>query len=320
MALPVGWEQQVLRGIRAPVTSQNLRFLDQWHLREGGGDKNNANFNPLNTTQGAPGAGSINSVGVKSYRSPGQGIAATVATLLNGHYGDIVGGLRSGRATAAQLANSRSLDTWGTGRWGSGAAPQGGAIGRSVRLASATLAPPSTSASALKQAAVSYLLQSSDQLASGGHSDPNALLDNLMVAKQLQQTPAPQVAQAAQAATGAPAPAPSSKGGTVNFDGKPVAAWIGGILQKARSAGWKGTVSSGYRSVAEQARIYNSGVRPAAKPGQSNHNFTAYPGGAVDVTDPQGLAATLRRLGVNQLVWAGGKDPVHFSHPHNGGY
>lgn len=167
-----------------------------------------------------------------------------------------------------------------------------------------------------KQALTSFLLQSSNELASGQHPDPNAILGYALARQQAEQPSAPSQGLARHASTGSP----TGGAGVVNFDGKPVAAWIGGILEKARAAGWKGTVNSGYRSVAEQRRIYNSGVRPAAKPGQSNHNFTAFPGGAVDVTDPEGLAATLKRLGVNKLVWAGSKDPVHFSHPHNGGY
>lgn len=114
---------------------------------------------------------------------------------------------------------------------------------------------------------------------------------------------------------------PALGGGHVaHVDGKPVAAWIANILQQAKAAGWTGTVTSGYRSVAEQRRIYNSGVRPAAKPGQSNHNFTAFPGGAVDVTNAAQLAQVLHKLGINKLQWAGAKDPVHFSHPHGGGY
>lgn len=115
-------------------------------------------------------------------------------------------------------------------------------------------------------------------------------------------------------------PPPAGKG-LKTFEGKPVAAWIAPILQYARRQGWKGTITSGYRSVAEQARIYNSGQRPAAKPGQSNHQFTGYPGGAVDVSDPQGLAAVIARSKYRGLLtWAGAKDPPHFSHPHNGGY
>lgn len=109
--------------------------------------------------------------------------------------------------------------------------------------------------------------------------------------------------------------------GVANFGGKPVAAWIKPILQYARSQGWKGGITSGYRSLADQTRIYNSGVRPAAKPGTSNHEFTAFPGGAIDVSDAQTLSNILRHSKyAKTLVYAGGKDPVHFSHPHDGGY
>lgn len=132
------------------------------------------------------------------------------------------------------------------------------------------------------------------------------------------------------AAAGAPSAAPVSAGtgaadtsakGTVLFGGKTVAAWIAPALQAARQNGWKGAVTSGYRSFADQTRIYNSGVRPAAKPGTSNHEGTTFPRGAVDVTDPQGLSRALQNTPyARKLQWAGGKDPVHFSHPENGHY
>lgn len=109
--------------------------------------------------------------------------------------------------------------------------------------------------------------------------------------------------------------------GTADFEGKTVAAWIAPVLEYARQQGWKGSVNSGFRSLAEQTRIYNSGVRPAAKPGTSNHEGTDFPRGAVDVSDAQQLAEILKRSKYkNLLVWAGSKDPVHFSHPHNGSY
>lgn len=109
--------------------------------------------------------------------------------------------------------------------------------------------------------------------------------------------------------------------GVANFGATQVAAWIKPILDYARSHGWTGTLTSGYRSLADQTRIYNSGVRPAAKPGTSNHEFTTFPGGAVDATQAAQLNAILLRSPyAKTLVWAGGKDPVHFSHPHNGGY
>jgi hypothetical protein len=109
--------------------------------------------------------------------------------------------------------------------------------------------------------------------------------------------------------------------GTANFEGHTVAAWIKPALVYARKQGWKGEINSGYRSYAEQMRIYNSGIRPAARPGTSNHEGSEFPRGAVDVTDAAQLSAILRRSRfAKTLIWAGGKDPPHFSHPHNGSY
>lgn len=109
--------------------------------------------------------------------------------------------------------------------------------------------------------------------------------------------------------------------GIANFEGMKVAAWIEPALVYARHHGWKGKVTSGFRSLAEQTRIYNSGVRPAAKPGTSNHEKTQFPAGAVDVSDPETLSKILASSPyAKQLQWAGSKDPVHFSHPHGGSY
>ncbi len=105
------------------------------------------------------------------------------------------------------------------------------------------------------------------------------------------------------------------------FDGKPIASWILPILVYARAHGWKGTVTSGYRTSEEQQRIYNSGVKPAAQPGTSNHERTKFPGGAVDVTEARELSEILANSPYRgQLSWAGNKDPVHFSHPEGGTY
>lgn len=114
---------------------------------------------------------------------------------------------------------------------------------------------------------------------------------------------------------------PGGAGTVRDPSGKPVAAWIEPILNWARQRGWHGTVESGYRSYAEQAAIYASGVRPAALPGTSNHEQTKFPGGAVDVTDASTLSSVLMRGPYGStLIWAGAKDPVHFSHPHDGHY
>lgn len=105
-----GWQQQLLSRIGAPVTPANLKFLGLWARAEGGTAANN----PFNTTQPAPGASSYNSVGVRNYGSPAQGIQATAETLLNGRYGTLVGALRQG--SSAQLAaKALAASPWGTG-------------------------------------------------------------------------------------------------------------------------------------------------------------------------------------------------------------
>lgn len=114
---------------------------------------------------------------------------------------------------------------------------------------------------------------------------------------------------------------PRSVKGTAVFEGKRIAAWIKPYLVFARKHGWKGSITSGYRSFADQTRIYNSGVRPAAKPGSSNHEGSDFPRGAIDVSDAATLDRILRRYpGKRKLIYAGSKDPVHFSFPHNGSY
>ena len=144
---------------------------------------------------------------------------------------------------------------------------------------------------------------------------PNSLVD-AQPKVDLQPT-----SSALPAVTQAQAGAVPTASGTANFEGTQVAGWIAPILKYARKQGWKGGINSGYRSYADQVRIYNSGVRPAARPGTSNHEGSDYPRGAVDVTNPEQLSRILKNSPyANTLVWAGSKDPVHFSHPHNGSY
>lgn len=109
--------------------------------------------------------------------------------------------------------------------------------------------------------------------------------------------------------------------GTTNFEGHTVAGWIRPALVYARRHGWTGSINSGFRSFAEQQRIYNSGVRPAAVPGTSNHEGADFPRGAVDVSNASQLSSILSKSPyAHLLVFAGAKDPVHFSHPHGGSY
>lgn len=104
------WDVLVLKRLGVPVTPQNRQFLAAWQAHEGGG----ASFNPLNTTQPAGGASSYNSVGVRNYRSPAEGLQATVQTLRNGHYGALVAALKTGNPRWTPEVG-QALSTWGTG-------------------------------------------------------------------------------------------------------------------------------------------------------------------------------------------------------------
>ena len=104
------WQAQILHALGAPVTPANLTFLNAWARAEGG----TASNNPFNTTQSAPGASSYNRVGVRNYATPQQGIQATVQTLQNGHYGNILSALRQG-SSAQAAASALAASPWGTG-------------------------------------------------------------------------------------------------------------------------------------------------------------------------------------------------------------
>jgi len=109
------WRVDTLRGLGAPVTKKNIDFLSTWQRWEGGHTKNDARFNWLNTTASAPGAvREINSVGVKAFDSYQNGVGATIQTLNNGRYGDVVEALRSGDPYKAKPV--RGLSTWLSGR------------------------------------------------------------------------------------------------------------------------------------------------------------------------------------------------------------
>lgn len=96
---------------------------------------------------------------------------------------------------------------------------------------------------------------------------------------------------------------------------KPIADWIVAVLEWAYLHGWRGTVTSGYRTFYEQAQLNAAGAF-SARAGLSNHETTKYPGGAVDVTEPSALISVLRSYpGSMKLIGGvlGAVDPEHFS-------
>jgi len=105
--------EEVLTGIGAPITPENLYFLYAWRNGESG----EAAWNPFNTTQPATGATCYNSVRVRNYPDRATGLKATIDTLLNGRYSGIVRSLKS-KVNAFDIATTYAcseLTTWGTG-------------------------------------------------------------------------------------------------------------------------------------------------------------------------------------------------------------
>jgi peptidoglycan hydrolase-like protein with peptidoglycan-binding domain len=104
---------EILTGVGAPITDENLKFFYAWRKGEGG----KATNNPFNTTlklSKDSGISNYNSAGVKNYSTPNYGIEATVKTLLLPYYTCIVDGLRSDIGSD-KLSKCPSLKTWGTG-------------------------------------------------------------------------------------------------------------------------------------------------------------------------------------------------------------
>jgi hypothetical protein len=105
------WCVSLLDRLGYPVTSENLRGLVAWIEAE----SNAASLlNPLATTMGAPGARNANSVGVKGYPSDEIGLEATVQTLHNGHYPEILAALARGDSALA-ITEAVARSPWGTG-------------------------------------------------------------------------------------------------------------------------------------------------------------------------------------------------------------
>ncbi|MCZ7525879.1 MAG: hypothetical protein M5U14_05495 [Acidimicrobiia bacterium] len=102
--------RDLLARLGMPATTENVRAVVAWARAEG----TSAAFNPLATTQGMPGATDFNAVGVKSYASYRDGLDATVRTLRNGRYDEVLAALRDGTSAEA-VARAVAASPWGTG-------------------------------------------------------------------------------------------------------------------------------------------------------------------------------------------------------------
>lgn len=110
--------EEVLEGIGAKPTNENLLFLYAWRQAEGA----KSTYNPFNTTQKKEGSTLWNCLkkkdgkcfgGVRNYESEQDGIDATIKTLKNGRYSCIVNGLKDNKG-AMEIADCGDLKTWGT--------------------------------------------------------------------------------------------------------------------------------------------------------------------------------------------------------------
>jgi len=115
----INFYKKVLKGIDAPITSENLAFFYAWRQAEGA----KATYNPFNTTQKKEKSSLWNCLkkkegkcvaGVRNYTSETDGIDATIKTLKNGHYSCIVNGLKK-NIGAQKISECPDLKTWGTG-------------------------------------------------------------------------------------------------------------------------------------------------------------------------------------------------------------
>jgi hypothetical protein len=112
--------KSILKGVGAPITDENMKFMYAWRQAEGGKAKNN----PFNTTQSKPNSTFYNCLkkgisgcksGVRNYMSSRDGIDATIKTLQNGRYRNILDALKKG-TSAEQTAMALKASPWGTGQ------------------------------------------------------------------------------------------------------------------------------------------------------------------------------------------------------------
>lgn len=111
----INFYKEILRGINAPITSNTLTFLFAWRDFEAG----TAAFNPFNTTHPFNGSTNYNILsfggGVQNYQSENDGIHATIKTLKNGYYNNLLQSLRNDDSPETIASNSEDLEKWGSG-------------------------------------------------------------------------------------------------------------------------------------------------------------------------------------------------------------
>lgn len=110
MTTPLEFAKALLSAGGWPQSDNNLLAVVAWAKLEGGHYINHAcKYNPMNTMRNYPGATNALSNGVKAYQSWDDGLAATLATLKNGLYNNVIQNLADSADPATTLS---SLTTW----------------------------------------------------------------------------------------------------------------------------------------------------------------------------------------------------------------
>jgi hypothetical protein len=111
------WASAILSALGAPETTANLDSMIAWFNSEQGGGANN----PLNTTlQTAGSDGSVVSVSTggtpaESYDTPADGVAATVQSIEQSGYSNILADLKAGTGLIGASNVSSDLSNWSGG-------------------------------------------------------------------------------------------------------------------------------------------------------------------------------------------------------------
>lgn len=108
-----GWIKDLLSALGAPASAANISSIVDWMAHEEPTSDWSHWNNPMNSTQQLTGSQSMNSVGVQSYPSLSEGLRATVSTLNNGLYEDILLQLRAGNGLRSGA--EQGLSTWSNG-------------------------------------------------------------------------------------------------------------------------------------------------------------------------------------------------------------
>lgn len=114
---PTQFADEVLAGLGIDASKIDVSNIVRWEQYEGGNWNNTAKYNPLNTTQAEPGSVSFDpnasNPNVQAYVDWQQGVDATVATLENGNYGNIIDALKTNQDYPS-FAAAVNTSPWGS--------------------------------------------------------------------------------------------------------------------------------------------------------------------------------------------------------------